>query len=161
MGSEMCIRDRPSAISIDEIVAEQRVDSFCQTALANAGKFTSFFEDEDGILRRRLPFGRKLTPVVLPSTLRPRALRLMHHVPIAGHPGQTRMYANMRRSFYWPHMAVDIFETVKNCASCARERVSNSAPAMAPFIPSHRRDHWRTSRSTSLDHSAPPQRGTR
>ena len=65
----------PSAISIDEIVAEQRVDSFCQTALANAGKFTSFFEDEDGILRRRLPFGRKLTPVVLPSTLRPRALR--------------------------------------------------------------------------------------
>ena len=127
----------PSAISIDEIVAEQKVDSFCQTALANAGKFTSFFEDEDGVLRRRLPFGRKLTPVVLPSTLRPRALRLMHHVPIAGHPGQTRMYANMRRSFYWPHMAVDIFETVKNCASCARERVkqrTRNGP-LFPFPP--------------------------
>ena len=47
----------------------------------------------------------------------------MHYVPLAGHPGQTKMYANMRRLFYWPHMAADVFCTVRSCASYARERI--------------------------------------
>ena len=113
----------PSALTTEEIVREQQVDSFCQTVLAKHSKYSSFFEDGDGVLRRRLPFDEELTPIVLPAPLRPRTLQLMHSTPIAGHPGQTRMYANMRRLFYWPHMAADVFATVQHCPSCARERI--------------------------------------
>lgn len=113
----------PTAITIDEIIAEQRVDNFCQTVLANLGKYSAYFEDEDGVVRRRARLRHEYSAIVLPPSLRPRALHLMHHVPTAGHPGQTKMYANMRRQFYWPHMATDIFTTVRDCASCARERV--------------------------------------
>ena len=47
----------------------------------------------------------------------------MHFTPMGGHPGQTRMYAKMRRVFYWPHMAADVSAIVRDCASCARERL--------------------------------------
>ena len=102
---------------------EQRSEAFCQTVIAQLGKNSSFFEDEMGVLRRRLPFDSELTPLVVPTTLRPRALSLMHFTPMGGHPGQTRMYATMRRVFYWPHMAADVLATVRDCASCARERL--------------------------------------
>ena len=29
----------------------------------------------------------------------------------------------MRRVFYWPHMSAEIFSTVRDFASCARERI--------------------------------------
>ena len=113
----------PSPISLDEILLEQQTDAFCQNIAAKLDDKTTYFHDGQGVLRRRLPADKRLTPIVLPLTLRPRALILMHHSPMAGHPGQTRMYANMRRVFYWPQMAADIFGTVRRCYSCARERL--------------------------------------
>ena len=127
----------PSAITIDEIIEEQRVDNFCQTVLANMGKYSAFYEDEDGVVRRRPRLRHEYAAIVLPPALRPRALHLMHYVPTAGHPGQTKMYANMRRQFYWPHMAADIFTTVRDCVSCARERVKQRTRRgpLHPFPP--------------------------
>ena len=113
----------PSPISLDEILLEQQTDAFCQNIAARLDEKSTYFHDGQGILRRRLPADKRLTQIVLPLTLRPRALILMHHSPMAGHPGQTRMYANMRRVFYWPQMAADIFGTVRRCYSCARERL--------------------------------------
>jgi transposase InsO family protein len=40
------------------------------------------------------------------------------------HPGAHRMFRTMRRSFYWPHMAEDVYETVRQCEACARNRIS-------------------------------------
>eukprot|EP00171_Calliarthron_tuberculosum_P017080 IDg17080t1 len=33
------------------------------------------------------------------------------------------MYSTMRRKFYWPRMALDIHNFVRNCPQCARERI--------------------------------------
>ena len=84
---------------------------------------SDFFEGPDGLLRRRHPREPDIEQVVLPETLRPRVLQLAHHAKLAGHPGQTSMYYNVRRTNYWPHMAADIFATVRNCTTCAKNRL--------------------------------------
>lgn len=44
--------------------------------------------------------------------------------PIAGHPGQRRIYDTMRKIFFWKHMANFVYHFVRNCAACARSRKS-------------------------------------
>ena len=61
--------------------------------------------------------------IVAPQSLRPRILHMMHNNILSGHPGQTRMYYGVRRTYYWPHMAADIYATVRNCTTCAKNRV--------------------------------------
>ena len=78
---------------------------------------------------------------VLPSSLRHRLLRLAHHTPIAGHPGQTRLHRRLQRYYYGPHMAADISATVRGCTPCAKNRLRllrkasemKLFPATAPF----------------------------
>ena len=60
---------------------------------------------------------------VLPSSLRHRLLRLAHHNPIAGHPGQTRLHRRLQRSYFWPQMAADISTPVRECTPCANNRL--------------------------------------
>ena len=115
----------PTKTTFEETLEAQKTDSFCQTVLARQSKRidSAFFEGPDGLLRRRHPREPDIEQVVLPDTLRPRILQLAHHAKLAGHPGQTRMYYNVRRTYYWPHMAADIFATVRNCTTCAKNRL--------------------------------------
>ena len=117
--------DVTTKITIEETLEAQKTDSFCQNVLARQSKRidSAFFEGPDFLLRRRHPCEPDIEQVVLPDTLRPRVLQLAHHVKLAGHPGQTRMYYNVRRTYYWPHMAADIFATVRNCTTCAKKRL--------------------------------------
>ena len=111
--------DVPTKITIEEILKAQKTDSFCQAVLARQSKRidSASFEGPDCILRRRHPREPSIEQVVLPDTLRPRVLQLAHHAKLARHPGQTHMYYNVRRTYYWPHMAADIFATVRNCTT--------------------------------------------
>ena len=92
----------PTKITIEEILEAQKTDAFCQTVLARQSKRydSAFFEGADGLLRRRHPREPDIEQVVLPDSLRPRVLQLAHHAKLAGHPGQTRMYYNVRRTYY-------------------------------------------------------------
>ena len=114
----------PLPLTLDEIRSEQRLDDFCQTILARQEKRDSaFFEDSDGILKRRPHREPQLAQIVLPHSLRPRLLTLAHHSLLAGHPGQNRLYYTLRLTYYWPQMSVDIAATVRDCRSCARNRI--------------------------------------
>ena len=117
--------DLPAPLTRDEVVEEQKLDDFCQTALANAtGKPGSlFFEADDGVLCRRDPNEDGLVQIVLPASLQARVLRLAHYSELAGHPGQSRLHRRLKQSFYWPHMAADVATTVRNCRSCAKNRL--------------------------------------
>jgi Integrase zinc binding domain len=57
--------------------------------------------------------------VVLPRTLVPRLLHTTHYPPVSGHPGAHRMFATLRRQFFWPRLAMDVYEAVLQCDSCA------------------------------------------
>ena len=108
--------DVPTKITIEEILEAPKTDSFCQTVLARQSKRIdlAFFEGPGGQLRRRHSREPDIEQVVLPNTLRPRVLQLAHHAKLARHPGQTGMYYNVHRTYYWPHMPADIFATLRN-----------------------------------------------
>ena len=113
---------RPSAITVDELIREQAEDDFCcsMREQLDAGKLVPFEEDRGGVLVRTVEGHPQ---IVVPQTLVPRVLTLAHRPKSAGHPGETKMYKTLRRHFYWPTLSVDAVTTVKNCVSCARNRV--------------------------------------
>ena len=57
---------------------------------------------------------------------RPRVPKLSYHAKLAGHPGQTRMYYKVRRTYCWQPMDANIFATVRNCTTCAKNRLIRS-----------------------------------
>ena len=115
----------PVPLTIEEIAEEQRVDYFCQTVLArqSESRDSTFFEDHQGVLKRRHSLDPNIVQVVVPRTLCARLLSLCHIPAIAGHPGQTRMYYALRRQYYWPHLGADVAATVRGCRTCAMNRV--------------------------------------
>jgi Integrase zinc binding domain len=72
--------------------------------------------DEDGILVRIAPLDGS-RQIVVPWSLRPRLLWLEHFPVVAGHPGVSKMYAAMRRIFYWRNMYKEVEETVRHCTA--------------------------------------------
>ena len=85
-------------INRDEVLSAQAADGYCQEVVKalNAGRHIPFFEDPEGILcRRAAPDGAH--QVVVPASLQDQVLHLEHAATIAGHPGESRMYAAMRR----------------------------------------------------------------
>ena len=124
-GRDFSIVDIPVRLTKDELLGAQSTDDFCQTVLSRQSKDldTHFFEGKDGLLRRLHPTDPEIVQIELPDTLRPRVLDLSHHTLLAGHPGQTRMHRNIREKYYWPQMATDIYKTIRNCTTCAKNRV--------------------------------------
>ena len=112
-----------SPISVDEMLAEQAVDSFCQHALRHMSQHpeSPFAYDQHGVVVRRAALDGRLQ-IVVPSTLRKRLLRIAHHAPVTAHPGRSKMFETLRRDFYWPSMSVDIHHVVEDCDTCARNR---------------------------------------
>lgn len=124
-GTEVRPADVPLPITRSELLESQRFDDFCQTVLAiqSETKDSRFFEDENGVLRRTNPHDEESPQVVVPSTLRSRLLSIAHNSKLAGHSGQKRMYYTLRGMYYWPHMAADIFNTVRNCHGSVKNRI--------------------------------------
>ena len=85
-------------------------------------KESAFYEDEYGLLWRRHHTINDIDQILVPETLRPRVLRLEHYSELAGQPGQTRMYHNVRSSYSWPS-CLSIYRTVLACNACAKSRV--------------------------------------
>jgi len=111
-------------INRDTVLSAQAADGYCQEVVKaiNAGRHIPFFEDPDGILRRRAaPAGAH--QVVVPASLQEQVLLFENDATLAGHPGESRMYAEMRRYYYWVGMAADVVSYVRKCDSCARQRV--------------------------------------
>jgi len=129
-------------INWDTVLSAQAADGYFQKVVEalSAGRHISFFEDPDGILRRRAaPDGGH--QVVVPASLQEQVVHLEHDATPAGHPGESCMYAAMRRYFYWVGRAADVVPYVRKCDICARQRVRPLArrspltlfPATVPF----------------------------
>jgi Integrase zinc binding domain len=78
--------------------------------------------DEYGILVRIAPLDGS-RQIVVPWSLRPCLLWLEHFPVVAAHPGVSKMYAAMRRRFYWRNMHKEVEETVRHYTVCAKNRV--------------------------------------
>jgi transposase InsO family protein len=112
----------PQALQTDEIIREQGQDLECQEYAALAGAESLFDFDDQGLLVRKAPLDG-VRQIVVPAVLRPRLLHLEHFPKVAGHPGTTRMFRSLRRRFFWKGMGADVAETIRQCTTCAKNRV--------------------------------------
>lgn len=112
-----------SLLTIDEIREAQLADPLSQKTRSaiSQGKQTPYTEDDRGLIVRVAPVDHSIQ-IFIPEALRPRALYLAHYTPVSGHPGISRQYYTMRRTFYWPSMISDIQKMCKDCHTCAKER---------------------------------------
>jgi hypothetical protein len=62
--------------------------------------------------------------VVVPQSLVARILYMEHYSSSAGHPGAHRMLQTIRRTFVWPRIAEDDYETVRTCNVSARNHIA-------------------------------------
>ena len=114
-----------SPLTHEKILSAQAEGNFCrefQTRI-EAGEEKTFFEDERSYLCRRSG-PDNITQIILPEVLRQRAQLLAHYPRTAVHPGGSRMYQTLRRTFHCPSLGLDAYNTFMQCASCAKERIS-------------------------------------
>ena len=112
----------PAALRLEEIIREQAADEKCQQYATTAGKDYLFDFEESGLLVRRAPLDGTVQ-IVVPKSLQARVLHLEHFPRTAGHPGVSRMFRSLRRRFFWPRMAVDVADTIRQCDVCSRNRI--------------------------------------
>uniref|UniRef100_A0A3P8RRT6 Gypsy retrotransposon integrase-like protein 1 n=1 Tax=Amphiprion percula TaxID=161767 RepID=A0A3P8RRT6_AMPPE len=88
-------------------------------------------EIRNGLLCRRRQCDQQTTyQLVLPSSLRPTVLKLLHDD--MGHMGWERTHDLVRSRFYWPKLAADIENKIKNCGRCVRRK--SQPEKAAPLI---------------------------
>ncbi|KAG8233479.1 hypothetical protein J437_LFUL014361, partial [Ladona fulva] len=68
------------------------------------------------------------TRVVIPTILRPKVLRLLHHF------GMQRMKQLARSAVYWPHIDEDIERIARLCHSCVEHQNRPPKPTNRPWI---------------------------
>jgi hypothetical protein len=117
-----------ATVSLEQLSREQKNDEECKRVLKTAPRTGLYDLNQDGILIRIAPSDGTHHTVV-PSSLVARILYLEHYPPASGYPGADRMSKTIRRSFFWPKMVEDVYETVRQCDVCARNRISERTHA--------------------------------
>jgi RNase H-like domain found in reverse transcriptase/Integrase zinc binding domain len=112
-----------NAITVDEMRHAEIQDPYCIERINRLTADDNFLFDDDGLLIRI--YAEKNSQIVVPAVLQDRVLTLAHYPRIAGHPGGIRLYASIKREYYWPSMARDTKYFVERCPSCAKKRLSS------------------------------------
>ena len=90
----------------------------------------------DGLLcrHRRLPSGALVRQVIIPRSLVPHVLSLLHGSPLSGHFGADKVMKKADGMCYWPKMRADIVDYCNRCLPCQLRRPP--VPALrAPLQP--------------------------
>lgn len=76
--------------------------------------------DESGRLIRSPTFEGCLQRVMLESYRE--CIQAKRYAPIARHPGERRLYGTIQKKLFCLHVAIQVFQTVSNSATCTRIR---------------------------------------
>ena len=68
--------------------------------------------------------------VVIPKSMRNKALKQIHDSLDGGHFGRKRTWDEMRKTFYWHHMWDDVMEYVDKCPICNAKRTKSGKEGM-------------------------------
>jgi len=117
--------DKEQPVTLAPMLAAQKEGQRCQHLRdkMDQNEHLRFTETKEGLLVRVAPLDGAVQMYV-PFILRQDLLRLEHDVVRARHPGVNRMYAAIRRHYYWEFMAMIVYDWVGSCASCARNRIA-------------------------------------
>jgi hypothetical protein len=56
-------------------------------------------------------------------------LREAHKMPYTVHPGETKMYRDLKQNFWWKRIKVDVSKYVAACGVCQRVKAEHKRPA--------------------------------
>lgn len=101
------------APTVQEFITLQETDPYCIQAANTVGQLVSAYSyDRNEYLVRLAKLVVSLQKVV-PKTRKATMMYLSNYRVIAGHPGGRSIYDTMPLEMYWPHMANDLYATVK------------------------------------------------
>jgi transposase InsO family protein len=112
-------------IRIEEIMCEQATDDLCRRKRTKNSARSLFDIDERELLVLVSALDG-VRQIVAPAALVPRILHLEYYPRTVGNAGVTRMLRMIRRTHFWPNMAVKVLKTVLRCDACARNRITLS-----------------------------------
>ncbi len=72
---------------------------------------------------------KKVKQLVIPKTIVPDVLRIIHDSAHSSYPGKDKTYEQAQLKYYWPCMRKDIYTYVDNCHTCARIKGNTQSPA--------------------------------
>lgn len=111
----------PECASILSLLSGNNEDSVW--ANLNRGGVEQSYTLRDGTIYVQTKNKLDMDPVLLvPKQLRNHLLQTIHRGKMFCHPGQKRMYAILRKDFWWPNMHADVKDMVKGCLSCSRSK---------------------------------------
>ena len=87
-------------------------------------KYKSFSIDDQGTLFFQ---GRFVVPN--DPALRNLILKEAHDTPLSIHPGSTKMYLDIKSTYWWTRMKSDIARYVSECDVCRRVKAEHQRPA--------------------------------
>ncbi|KAK8931429.1 hypothetical protein KSP39_PZI016937 [Platanthera zijinensis] len=112
------LRDRIKDAQSDDPLFEDGI------ARLKAGKEHPDFQIRDGILyfrdRMFVPSGGQFRHEILYES---------HHTCYSIHPGITKMYADLKKTFWWPGMKRDVITFVTHCPTCQLVKAECKSPA--------------------------------
>lgn len=116
-------RDYPPTM-LSKLLQAQATDIRCLEVRKemDGNEISRYREPEQALLVRVDPRDRAVH-VYVPKQLRSEVLTLKYEPANAGHPGTTKMYPSMWRSYYWENMVADIHGYVGGCVACAKGKV--------------------------------------
>ena len=110
----------------DRIKAAQQGDPKCQKfrEYATSNRDTPFKLDDEGMLR----FGSRIC-IPDDSDLKTLILSEAHDSGYTIHPGEVKMYQNLKRYFWWPNMKRDVTKYVEKCQVCQQVKADRRKSA--------------------------------
>ena len=111
---------------VDHIREAQGDDPFLQGKVLDVmgDKNVEFEKDTTGLIRFK---GRICVPSL--DDLKVKILEEAHKSRLSFHPGMTKMYQDLKRSFWWHGMKKDVAEYVARCLTCQKAKVEHQRPS--------------------------------
>ncbi|WVZ26804.1 hypothetical protein V8G54_000096 (mitochondrion) [Vigna mungo] len=110
---------------LEQVKSEQEIDFELQriVGLLGTDQAKDFALCQNGILRFR---GRVCVPAT--TELRRLIFEEGHKSSLSIHPGMTKMYKDLKESFWWSGMKKDVAEFVASCLVCQKAKIEHQRP---------------------------------
>ena len=111
---------------LDEIKAAQKEDEYLQSMIERTKEtdWSDFSTKKDGSLW----YNSRLCVPDNPE-LKKKIMKEAHSTSYTAHPGSTKMYQDLRNTFWWTNMKREVVEYVSQCLTCQQVKTEHQRPA--------------------------------
>ena len=82
----------------------------------------------DSLFTLMILYGFKTVCVPEVEEIKKKILKEAHTSLYTAHPGSTKMYHNLKSTFWWPNMKNDVAEFVAHCLTCQQVKIEHQRP---------------------------------